>query len=84
MIIIRAVICYNIICQILVKGILYLIHSLILSPLRSVAVRSYPSPKVGGGDHERQAATAQERPRGASPCSRPGAAAKRINPTSEE
>ena len=28
-------------------------------------VRSYPSPKVRGGDRERQAATVQEQPRGA-------------------
>ena len=47
-------------------------------PWGSVAVRSYPSPKVIGSDPERQAATAQERwPRGASPRPRSGAAAER-------
>ena len=40
-------------------------------PLRSVAVRSYPSPKVRGRDRERQAATGQgQRPRGATPAAR--------------
>ena len=39
------------------------------SPCRSMALRSYPSPKVRGSDRECQAVTAQERrPRGASPC----------------
>ena len=40
-------------------------------------MRSYTSPKVRGGDRERQAATGQERPRGASPRPRSGAAAER-------
>ena len=44
---------------------------------RSVAKRSYALPKVRGGDRECQAATAQEQPRGASPCPRSGVAAKR-------
>lgn len=42
-------------------------------PRRSVAVRSYPSPKVMGGDLERQAATVQEQPRGTTPRPRSGA-----------
>ena len=41
-------------------------------PLRSMAVRSYSSPKVRGSDRERQAAPAQERRRGASPPPRSG------------
>ncbi|XP_070325936.1 LOW QUALITY PROTEIN: pyruvate dehydrogenase E1 component subunit beta, mitochondrial-like [Odocoileus virginianus] len=47
-------------------------------------VRSYPLPKVRGGDREHQAVTAQERCRGTSPCPRSGAAAERSNPTSKE
>ena len=46
-------------------------------PGAALAERSYPLPKVRGGDRERQAATAQERPRGATPRPRSGAAAKR-------
>ena len=47
-------------------------------PRRSVAVRSYPSPKVRGSDRECQAATVQERRRrGASARPRSGAAAER-------
>ena len=36
-------------------------------------MRSYPSPKVRGGDREHQAATAQELPRGTTPRPRSGA-----------
>ena len=66
-------------------------------PRRSMAERGYPSPRVRGGDQECQASLAQERPRGATPCLRSGAAAKmsypmpevravaeRSNPTSKE
>ena len=49
-----------------------------------MAERSYPSPKVRGGDLECQARTAQERPRGATPRPRSGAVAERSNPTSKE
>ena len=42
-----------------------------------MAMRSYTSPKVRGADRERQAATGQERPKGASPRPRSGAAAER-------
>ena len=47
-------------------------------------MRSFPSPKVRGGDRECQAVTAQERPRGATPRLRSGAAAERSYPTSTE
>ena len=50
-------------------------------PRRSVAVRSYPSPRVRGGDPEHQAATAQERRRGASP--RPGQGWQRRGATTQ-
>ena len=54
-------------------------------PRRSVAMRSYPSPKVRDSKQEHLAAIAQEqRPRGASPRSMSGVAAKRIYPTSKE
>lgn len=66
-------------------------------PRRSVVERSYPLPKVRGGDRESQAESAQEQPRGATQCLRPTAAtessyptpkvraaAKRSNPTSKE
>ena len=54
-------------------------------PCKSVAVRSYSSPKVRGSDQEHQAVTMQERrPRGASPRPRSGAAAERNYPTSKE
>ena len=53
-------------------------------PHRSVAMRSYPSPKVRGGDQERQAATAQKRPRGATPHLRSGVVAERSYPMSKE
>ena len=43
---------------------------------RSTAERSYPSPKVRGGDREYQAATAQEWPGGATPRPRSGAVAQ--------
>ena len=39
--------------------------------------RSYPTPKVRGGNREHQAATAQEQPRGATPLLRPGALHRR-------
>ena len=52
--------------------------------LSSVAERSYPSPKVRGGNPECQAAMVQEQPRGTTPCPRSGAAAKRNNPKSKE
>ena len=66
-------------------------------PRRSVAVRSYPSPKVRGSEWERQAATAQERrpeelphvrgqgrlPGRDTTRRRSGAAAERIYPTRE-
>ena len=45
-------------------------------PCRSVAKRSYPSPKVKG-------VTAQQQPRGATSCPTSGAAAKRSYPTPE-
>ena len=53
-------------------------------PCRSMAERSYPTPEVRGSGWERQAATTQERPRGATPCPRSGVAAKRSNPKSKE
>ena len=40
--------------------------------LSSVAERSYPSPKVRGGNPECQAAMVQEQPRGTTPCPRSG------------
>ena len=48
----------------------------------SAAQRSYPIPKVRGGERERQAATAQERPRGTTPRLRSGWRLKEL-PTSE-
>ena len=42
-----------------------------------------PTPKVRGGNRERQAATAQEWTRGATPCPRSGAVAVRSYPTPE-
>ena len=59
-------------------------HTSCEGPRRSVAERSYPSPKVKGDNRECQTATAQERPRGATPCLRSGAAAETSNPTSKE
>ena len=68
---------------------------------RVATKRSYPTSEVRGSTRECQAATAQERPKGATqvrgwgggreelpqaskpPCLRPGAAARRSNPTSE-
>ena len=44
------------------------------------AERSYPKPKVRGGDRERQAVTGQEQPRGATLCPKSGAAAERSYP----
>ena len=49
-----------------------------------MAERTYPTSKVRGGGRECQAATAQERPRGATPRLRSGVAAERSNPTSKE
>ena len=49
-----------------------------------MAERSYPSPKVRGDNLECQTAMAQERPRGATPCLRSGAAAETSNPMSKE
>ena len=49
-----------------------------------MAERSYPMPKVNGGNRERQAATVQEEQRGATPYPRSGATAERSNPTSKE
>ena len=49
----------------------------------SAAERSYPTSKVRGSSLECQAVTAQERPRGATLCSRSGAAAKRIYSATE-
>ena len=48
-----------------------------------MAERSYPTSKVGGDGRECQAATAQEQPRGATPCRRPGVVAGRSYPTPE-
>ena len=45
--------------------------------------RSYPSPRVRGGGLECQAETAQERPRGATPCPRSGVVAEKSNPMSK-
>ena len=60
-------------------------HASYDGPLRSMAVRSYSSPKVRGSDRERQAATAQERrPRGTTPPWRSGAPLERSYPTSQE
>ena len=50
---------------------------------RAAAKRSYPTSEVRGGGRECQAATAQERPRGATPCPRSRAAAGRSYPASE-
>ena len=49
-----------------------------------MAERTYPTSKVRGGGRECQAATAQERPRGATPRVKLGAAAERTNLTSKE
>ena len=49
-----------------------------------MAERSYPLPKVRDGDRECQAASAQERPRGATTRPRSGDVAERSNPTSKE
>ena len=51
---------------------------------RSVAERSYPSPKVRDSDQERQAAVAQEQLRGATPRRRSGVVAERSKTTSKE
>ena len=48
-----------------------------------MAERSYPSPKVRGGDRECLAASAQEQPRGAAPRARSGVVTERSNPTSK-
>ena len=49
----------------------------------SVAERSYPRSEVRGSGLECQAVMAQERPRGATPCPRPGVMAERSDPASE-
>ena len=49
----------------------------------STAERSYPTFEVRGSSLECQAATAQERPRGATLCPRSGAASERSYPVSE-
>ena len=49
-----------------------------------MAERTYPTSKVRGGGRECQAATAQERPRGATPRLRSGAAVERRNAKSKE
>ena len=49
-----------------------------------MAEKSYPLPKVRGGDRECQAASAQERPRGATTRPRSGDVAERSNPTCKE
>ena len=49
-----------------------------------MARRSYPSPRVRGGDREHQAEMVQEQPRGATPRLRSGAVAKRSYPSSKE
>ena len=51
---------------------------------RAAAERSYPASEVRGSGRERQAATAQEQPRGPTLRPRSGAAAGRRNPTSKE
>ena len=51
---------------------------------RAVAKRSYPTSEVRGSGREYQTATAQERPRGATPHPRSGAAAGRSYPMSRE
>ena len=53
-------------------------------PRKSVAQRSYPMPKVRGGNREHQAVKAQERPQGAIPRLRSGAVAERSYSTSKE
>ena len=50
---------------------------------REVAKRSYPTSEVGGSGQECQTATAQERPRGATPRPRSGGVAERRYPVSE-
>ena len=50
---------------------------------RAEAKRSYPTSEVRGSGREYQTATAQERPRGATPCRRLGGAAERRYPASE-
>ena len=49
----------------------------------AAAKRSYPTSEVRGSGREYQTATAQERPRGATPCLRSGGAAERRYPESE-
>ena len=50
---------------------------------RVAAKRSYPTSEVRGGSREYQTATAQERPRGATPRPRSGGTAERSYPASE-
>ena len=49
----------------------------------AAAKRSYPTSEVRGSGLECQAAMAQERPRGATPCLRSGEAAGRSDPTAQ-
>ena len=49
----------------------------------SAAERSYPTSEVSGSGRERQAVTAQERPRGATLRPKPGTAAGRSHPVRE-
>ena len=69
--------------QIFVSFVMSLLFNMLSRLVRSVAKRSYPLPKVRGGDRECQAASAQERPRGATPHPRSRAATKRNYSTSE-
>ena len=50
---------------------------------RATAKRNYPTSKVRGSGRECQAATAQKRRRGATPCLRSGGLAERSYPASE-
>ena len=62
------------------KGYLQQKHTSYDGSHRSVAERNYPLPKVRGGDQECQAASAQEWPKGATPCPRSGVAAEMSYP----
>ena len=53
------------------------------SEVRGCDERSYPTSEVRGSGPECQTPTAQERPRAATPCPRPGAAGGRSNATPE-
>ena len=54
-----------------------------MAPGALIVAESYPTSEVRGSGLECQAATAQERPRGATPRPRPGTAARRSYPASE-